>query len=72
MCLLGIVGRPGVSWGVLWCLGVSWGNKTDRFFTIEIPYSKLLWDRTFLIVDQFSKFLQHILGQTKRQILQRK
>ena len=30
MCLLGIVGRPGVSWGVLGCLGVSWGNKTDR------------------------------------------
>ena len=33
MCLLGVVGRPGVFWGVLWCLGVSWGNKTDRLIT---------------------------------------
>ena len=23
------------SWGVLWCLGVSWGNKTDP---IRSPY----------------------------------
>ena len=27
---------------------------------------------TFLIVNRFSKFLQHILGQTYRRILQRK
>ena len=30
MCLLGIVGRPGVSWGILGCLGVSWGNIGPR------------------------------------------
>ena len=29
MCLLGIVEH---SWGVLGCLGVSWGNKTDPIF----------------------------------------
>ena len=31
-----IFGRPGVSWGVLVCLGVSWGIKTDRF--INVPH----------------------------------
>ena len=24
------------SWGVLGCLGVSWGNKTDRFLNITL------------------------------------
>ena len=36
------------------------------------PYSKLFLGRLFLIVNRFWKFLQHILGQTKRRILQRK
>ena len=40
MCLLCIVGRPGVSWGVLGCLGVSWGNKTDRDKTNELTTEK--------------------------------
>ena len=42
------------------------------FFCTENPYSKLFLGRTFLIVNRFSIFSQHILGQTKRQILQRK
>ena len=36
MGLLGVVGRPGVSWGALGCLGVSWGNKTDRRRTVDV------------------------------------
>ena len=36
MCLLGIDGCPGVSLGVLMCLGVSWGNKTDRVCSLCI------------------------------------
>ena len=38
------------------------------FFCTQNPYPKLFLGRTFLIVNRFSKFLQHILGQTKRQI----
>ena len=41
-------------------------------FTTENSYLKLFLDITFSIVNRFLNFLQHILGQTKRQILQRK
>ena len=41
-------------------------------FSTEGPNSKLFLGRTFLIDNRFSKFLQHILGQTKRRLLQRK
>ena len=41
-------------------------------FVQKTPYSKLFLGRTFLIVNRFSKFLQHILGHSKRSILERK
>ena len=34
-----------------------------------LDYSKLFLGRTFLIVNRFSFFLQHILGQNKRRIV---
>ena len=42
MCLLGIVERPGVS--SVWCLGVSWGNKTD-----PLSHSYLKIDPHFMV-----------------------
>ena len=42
------------------------------FFVQKIPIQNCLLGRTFLIVNRFSNFLQHILGQTMCQILQRK
>ena len=39
------------------------------FLLLKFPIKNCFWGRTFLIVNRFSKFLQHILGQTKRQIL---
>ena len=41
-------------------------------FTYRKTLFKLFLGRMFLIVNRFSKFLKHILGQTKRPILQRK
>ena len=40
------------------------------FYSAENPYSKLFLYKTFVIVDRFSKFLQHSLGQTKHRIIQ--
>ena len=36
----------------------------SMIFCTENPYSKLFLDRTYLIDSQFSKILQHTLGQT--------
>ena len=36
---------------------------------IITSYEKLFLGTTFLIVNRFSKFLQHILGQTKPRLL---
>ena len=38
----------------------------SMIFSTENPYSKLFLDRASLLVNQFFKFLQLILGQTKR------
>ena len=40
-------------------------------FLQKIPIHNYFWGRTFLIVNRFSTFLQHIFGQTKCQVLQR-
>ena len=40
-------------------------------FLQKIPIPYYFWGRIFLIINQFSTFLQHILGQTKCQVLQR-
>ena len=39
-------------------------NPPFMIFVQKNPYSKLFLDRTFLIVNRFSNFLLHILGQT--------
>ena len=43
------------------------------FSRLKIPIENSRpWEKLFSLVNRFSKFLQHILGQTKRHILQRK
>ena len=50
---------------VLKCCGEN-NYPPSLIFTTENPHSKLFFGRTFSIANRFSKFLQHILGQTKR------
>ena len=41
MCILGIVGRPGVSWGVLGCPGVIRLTAHLKFIKGVIPIAQL-------------------------------
>ena len=41
-------------------------------FFVQKSLFKIVFGQNFLIVNRFSKFLQHNFGQTKRQIFQRK
>ena len=44
----------------------------SMIFFLQKTLFKIVLGRTFSINNRFSKFLRHILGQTKRKILQRK